>query len=303
MYVMSASMVPYGSRKPLAILVTGGTGTLGRALVPLLTQAGHQVKVLSRRPRPAGTEPGHWATGDLRRGTGIAAAVAGAEVIVHCATSVGEVAAARNLVAVARQAGGPHLVYISIVGVDRIPFGYYKSKLATEQLIAASELPWTMLRATQFHNLIFATCAALARMPVLPLPAGFRFQPVEVTEVAARLVELAGAVPAGRVPDLGGPEIHPVEDLAASYLRAAGRRRRLLRVPLPGATAVAYRRGGNLAPEHAAGKVTFGEFLPGRFAAQAQAQAQPMGSTEPRQAGSAEAGAARRSGAGQGRQR
>lgn len=90
---------------------------------------------------------------------------------MHCATSLGEVAAARNLVAMARQAGGPHLVYTSIVGVDRVPFSYYKSKLATEQLIAASELPWTLLRATQFHNLIFSMCAALAR------PAGCRTWP------------------------------------------------------------------------------------------------------------------------------
>jgi len=269
-----------------AILVTGGTGTLGRALVPSLAAAGHQVTVLSRRAQPAAAAPADagpagagpaaatpaaaapvsWATGDLRSGAGIPAAVAGAEVIVHCATSMsGEAAAARNLTDAARQAGGPHLVYISIVGVDRVPFGYYRSKLAAEQLIAGSGLPWTMVRATQFHNLILAICAGAARLPVMPLPARFRFQPVEVTEVAARLADLAGGEPAGRAPDLGGPEIHPLAVLARSYLRASGRRRMLLAVPLPGAAAAAFRRGGNLAPEHATGRVTFEEFLARRL--------------------------------------
>lgn len=253
-----------------AILVTGGTGTLGRALVPLLTTAGHRVRVLSRRPRPASTEPGGWATGDLRRGEGIPAAVAGADVIVHCATGRGDVAAARNLISAARSAGGPHLVYISIAGIDRVPFAYYKSKLATEQLIIGSGLPWTVLRATQFHDLILRLFTAQARLPILLLPAGFRFQPVDAGEVAARLAELSAAQPAGRVPDLGGPEVRTLTSLAGSYLRAAGRHQRLLPVPLPGAAAAAFRRGGHLAPEHAAGQVTFEEFLARRLGGSSQ---------------------------------
>lgn len=245
-----------------AILVTGGTGTLGRALVPLLTAAGHRVRVLSRRPRPAGTELGGWATGDLRRGEGIPAAVEGAEVIVHCATGRGDVTAARNLLSAARGAGGPRLVYISIAGIDRVPFAYYKSKLATEQLIIGSGLPWTVLRATQFHDLILRLFTAQARLPLMLLPAGFRFQPVDAGEVAARLADLAAAEPAGRVPDLGGLEVRTLTSLAGSYLRATGRRQqRLLPVPLPGAAAAAFRRGAHLAPEHAAGRVTFEEFL------------------------------------------
>ena len=248
-----------------AILVTGGTGTLGRALVTQLTAAGHQVKVLSRRPRPAGAGPDTWATGDLRRGTGIPAAVDGAEVIVHCATGLGDVTAARNLISAARGAGGPHLVYISIAGIDRAPFAYYRWKLACEQLIAGSGLPWTVLRATQFHDLVLRLLAAQARLPVLLLPAGFQVQPVEVTEVAGRLAELAGAPPAGRVPDLGGPEVRTLTDLAASYRRASGRRQRQVPVPLPGRLAAAVRQGALLAPGQAAGRITFEEFLARRF--------------------------------------
>lgn len=256
-----------------AILVAGGTGTLGRPLVAKLTGSGHRVRVLSRRPPPAGAEPGSWATGDLRAGTGVAEAAAGMDVIVHCASSLrGDVPLTANLIRAAQQAGSPHLVYISIVGVDRVPFGYYRMKLAAEGLIAAGGLPWTILRATQFHDLILTVCTALARLPVMPLPAGFRFQPVEVTEVADRLAGLAAGAPAGRVPDLGGPEIRPVAELATAYLRATGLNRRLVPVPLPGAAAAGFRQGGNLAPEHAAGQVTFEEFLSRRFGGQAASQ-------------------------------
>ena len=100
------------------------------------------------------------------------------------------------------------------MGVDKVPFAYYRSKLATEQLIETSLLPWSIVRTTQFHDLIFRGCKALARPPVMLLPAGLVFQPIEVREVAERLVELAQAPPAGRAPDMGGPELQKFRDLA-----------------------------------------------------------------------------------------
>jgi uncharacterized protein YbjT (DUF2867 family) len=250
-------------------LVTGGTGTLGRVLVPRLSALGHDVRVLSRRPKPSPSGPAGahgWVTGDLRSGEGVDAAVAGADVIAHCATSQrGEQAAAANLIAAASRATGPHLVYISIVGVDRVSMSYYKHKLATENLISGSGLPWTILRATQFHDLILTFCQTLAKLPVMPVAAGVSFQPVDVREVAARLAELATGPPARRVPDVAGPQVRPMTDLARSYLKASGRHRPLLPVRLPGATFAGLRRGGLLAPGRAVGRVTFEEFLGERF--------------------------------------
>jgi uncharacterized protein YbjT (DUF2867 family) len=248
------------------ILVTGGTGTLGRILVQRLTaEPDAQVRVLSRRPAPAGQLPAGWATADLRAGRGIEAAVAGADVIVHCATGRGDVAAARHLIDAAQRAGRPHLVYISIVGVDRVPVGYYKSKLEVERLVEGSGLPWTVLRTTQFHQLILRGCEMLARLPVLLVPAATSFQPIDAGEVASRLAELATGPLAGRVPDMGGPEIRGAGDLARSYLEARGRRRRVLPVRLPGAAFAGYRNGYHLAPDHAVGRVTFARFLTEQF--------------------------------------
>jgi uncharacterized protein YbjT (DUF2867 family) len=133
------------------ILITGGSGTLGRAVVERLLAAGHAVRVLSRRPRPASVPAkAEWITGDLLVGDGLAGAVAGVAAVVHCASDPRrprvDVDGTRKLIEAARAAGTPHLVDISIVGVDRVPYRYYQAKLAAERLIQASGLPWTILR-------------------------------------------------------------------------------------------------------------------------------------------------------------
>ena len=259
------------------ILVTGGTGTLGRLVVPLLRDAGGKVRVLSRRPRQ-GAEGAEFVTGDLDTGEGIDAAVAGAEVIVHCAGSrKGDEDKARNLVRAASRAGSPHLVNISVVGADRIPlasgadramFAYFGSKLAAERVVADSGLPWTTLRATQFYDLLLMLARQMARLPVIPVASGVSFQPVDAGEVAARLAELALGPPAGLVPGLAGPRVYPMAELIRGYLRASGKRRLLVPVRLPGQGARALRAGANLAPDRAVGRRTWEEFLaaqqPGR---------------------------------------
>jgi uncharacterized protein YbjT (DUF2867 family) len=221
-------------------------------------------------------------TGDLATGEGIEAAVEGAETIVHCAgSSKGDEVKALNLVRAASRAGARHLVYISVVGADRIPvvggvdrtmFGYFASKLAAERVVAASGLPWTTLRATQFHDLILTVAEQMVRLPVIPLPAGFRFQPVDAGEVAARLAELALGTPAGLVPDTAGPKVYSAAGLFRGYLRATHRRRPIIPVWLPGKAARAVRAGANLAPERSVGRRTWEEFLAGRVGSRSERQ-------------------------------
>jgi len=249
------------------ILVTGGSGTLGRAVVRRLLDLGHPVRALTRQ----GSRPGpvEWFTGDLTTGTGLERALDGAGVVLHCASDPrrprDDVEGTARLVEVARRGGASRLVYISIVGVDRIPFGYYRAKLQAERVFEESALPWTILRATQFHDLVLGFVRQLARLPVLPVPAGIRVQPVDAGEVAGRLVELATGGPLGRAPDFGGPEAREVGDLARAYLRVAGGRRPVLALPVPGRAARALRDGAGLVPA-AGGHRTWDEFLAERFA-------------------------------------
>lgn len=214
------------------ILLTGGTGTLGRHLIPLLLDTGVKVRVLSRRPRED-TDRVEYVTGDLATGVGIDRAVTGVETVVHAAGSAnGDDAKARHLVAAASWVGVQHVVYISVVGADRVPvvsradrtmFGYYAGKRGAEAMIAESGLPWTTLRATQFHDLMLLTARQMAKLPAIPVPSGMRVQPVDTGEVAARMVELTLGEPAGLVPDLGGPRVYGMDELVRDYLRATGK--------------------------------------------------------------------------------
>lgn len=255
------------------ILVTGGTGTLGRLVVARLRDDGHDVRVLSRHGHEGG-EGIEYVTGDLAKGDGIEAATEGAEIIIHCAgSSKGDDQKARHLVQAASPTATRHLAYISVVGADRVPmagridramFGYFGAKFRAERVVADSGLPWTTLRATQFHELTLMAVRQIARLPVIPVPSGFRFQPVDAGEVAARLVELALAPPAGLAPDMGGPRVYPMADLVRGYLRASGKRRPILSVPVPGSAARALREGANLTPDRVVGSRTWEDFLTAR---------------------------------------
>ncbi|MBQ0895785.1 NAD(P)H-binding protein [Micromonospora sp. U56] len=248
-----------------SILLTGGTGTLGRLVLPLLRDAGFEVRVLSRRGGESRTGV-EYVSGDLLKGDGIEPAVDGAEIILHLAGAPkGDAEATANLVRAASRARVRHLIYISVIGADRIPLSWFSSKLAAERAVAGSGLPWTTLRAAQFHELTLKTLQAMAKLPVIPVPGGMRFQPVDARDVAARLVEITLDKPAGLVPDLAGPNVYGMAELIRGYLRARGRRRLMMPVRMPGKAGRAYRAGENLTLEAAVGKRTWEDFLTERL--------------------------------------
>ncbi|HKT39515.1 MAG TPA: NAD(P)H-binding protein [Ktedonobacterales bacterium] len=285
-----------------SILVTGGTGTLGRHVVARLRDAGRDVRVLSRHgPKDGiGNKQGiEFVVGDLATGAGIEAAVDGAEIIVHCAGGAkGDGDKAINLVRAASRARGVrHLVYISVVGADKVPvvsgidramFGYFASKLAAERAVADSGLPWTTLRATQFFDTLLLVARQMAKLPVIPLPSGFRFQPIDPSEVGVRLAELALGAPIGLAPDIAGPKVYQTDELIGEYLRASHKRRPIIPVWLPGKAARAVRSGVILASDRAVGRRTWEDFLsetvgsPGNGASSRPAQ--PSESSEQRHA-------------------
>ena len=226
----------------MKVAVAGGTGLVGRLVVAALAGAGHEPVVLSRSRGV-----------DLARGTGLAAALPGCDAVVD----VVNVTTTRRAVAVeffgtatthlrdaATTAGVGHYVLLSIVGIDRVDFGYYAGKRRQEELLAAGAVPWTVLRTTQFHEFAGQVLAG-TRGPLAPVPA-FPTRPVAAVEVAAALVEAVGAEPAGYATELAGPQPLRLPDLARRLLRARHERRLVVPVWIPGAAGRQARAGGVL---------------------------------------------------------
>lgn len=252
------------------ILVTGGTGTLGTLVVDRLLAGGRRVRVLSRG-RHAATSNTEHVVADLNTGEGVGAALKDVEIVLHLAgTQKGDDVRARNLVNAAKEAGVRHLVYISVVGADRINvktvidrgmFAYFASKRAGELVIEQSGVPWTTLRATQFDQSFLKLVQGMAKLPIMPVPSGWKFQPIDAAEVADRLVELASGAPSGYVAEMGGPHVYALADMARLYLHAAGKRRVIMPMPTPGGAARELKSGANLTPSHAVGRQTWEQFL------------------------------------------
>ncbi|MEO5534423.1 MAG: NAD(P)H-binding protein [Pseudolysinimonas sp.] len=234
------------------ILVTGGTSGPGHPTVDRLRAAGHDVRVLSRQPGD-----GHL-LGNLSTGVGLADALVGVETVVHLATNrKRDLPDTQRLLDAAKAAGVTHLVFLSIVGVDRIPYAYYRDKVANESAIEASGIPFTILRATQFHSFPGEILAMTGGRFFVDL----KIQPIGVLDVAVRLTELATATPAGRVGDIGGPEILEGRNILARLQLAGRAKKRVFVLNLPGKTFAAFRAGYHLTGVPGYGTQTFDEWL------------------------------------------
>lgn len=251
------------------VLITGGTGDLGKALTPMLQKAGYNVRITSRRPAPADKNLDfEWYQMDLISGEGMAEAMADVDIVIHAASSPFkdvqrvDVEGTRRLLEAGEKAGINHFVYISIVGIDKIPFSYYQAKLAAEKIIEQSNIPWSIQRATQFHSLVDIAMSGLTKLPLVTfLPFNFKIQPISTEEVASRLVEVVQNGPSGHLPDIAGPKVQRAAELAKTWLKASGKRRIMLPLPLFGKTAESFRKGLNTAPSNHYGQITFSEWI------------------------------------------
>ncbi|MFJ6085474.1 SDR family oxidoreductase [Streptomyces sp. NPDC092369] len=230
-------------RRPgMRIAVAGGTGLVGRLVVEELTAAGQELVVLSRSRGV-----------DLVAGTGLDAALAAVDAVVDVSnvttTSARKAvaffeSASRNLLDAEARAGVRHHVALSIVGIDRVGLGYYQGKLRQEEIVRSGPTPWTVLRATQFHEFAEQTLDRIPK-PLAVVPR-MRTQPVAAREVAQDLVRLVLAPAQGMAPDLAGPRVEQLVDMVRRLLRARHQRRLLVPVRLPGATGAAMTGGGQL---------------------------------------------------------
>jgi uncharacterized protein YbjT (DUF2867 family) len=250
----------------MKVLVTGASGTLGRAVVPRLIAAGHDVRGMSRRPQSDG-DGVEWVVADLAAGTGVDPAVSGVDAIVHLASatrSVGEpvdVVGTRRLIADAAQAGVRHLLYVSIVGVDRVPWPYYRLKLAAEQVVIAGAVPWCILRATQFPQLLDGLLRAASRLGPVFGDRALLAQPVDPWDVAGRIADRLVAGPSQTVEEYGGPQVLRFDEAAAAWLAARRRKRPVLPMRFPGRFGRAVRDGGLITTAMPTGTRTWAEYL------------------------------------------
>ncbi|MCS5713507.1 NAD(P)H-binding protein [Herbiconiux sp. CPCC 205716] len=243
----------------MKIAVAGGTGTVGQYVVDAARRRGQDVVVLAR------------STGvDLTTGAGLAPALTGVDVVVDAASTGTQSAkvsreffggVTANLLAAERAAGVTHHIALSIVGSDRAPYGYYAGKALQEQLVTAGPVPWTILRATQFHEFAQQIYGQFKLGPLNLVPTMFS-QPVAAREVGERLVDLAEAGPEGMATDLAGPEELRMADMVRAYAEATGGRGPIVEIPLPGGFGKALRDGTILAaPTADRGSQTFAEWI------------------------------------------
>lgn len=250
----------------MKIAVVGGTGVLGRLVVAGLVERGGEVLVLSRSAGAAALPHGasHRRV-DLTSGDGLAEGLAGVEVVVDASDDRKRaqevlVEGSKRLLRAAAEAGVRHHVAVSVVGCDRVPMAYYDAKIAQEEEVTSGPVPWSLLRATQFHTLLDWAFGSAARFGVIPTGSA-QVQPIDPAVVAERVVGAVHAEPAGRLPDVAGPEVRALGELARSWRRARGRRSLPLRVPMIGKTGRALRDGGLCDPGAAVEGPSFERWL------------------------------------------
>jgi uncharacterized protein YbjT (DUF2867 family) len=248
------------------IFVTGGGGTLGRKLTPLLREAGYDVRLSSQHPPETRAEDSvEWVQAALESADEWANAVRGVDTIVHAASAPFkrglDSKGTQRILNAASQAGISHIVYISIVGVDKKSWFYYEEKFLCEQLISKSGIPFTILRATQFHEFVDILLKEMfLRLPIGILPKGWRIQPIDSGEVAGMLAASIEAGPSGYLEDAGGPEILAFEELASIWMDANGRRP-TIKLPFPFLMGRAFTTTDVLAPEHRIGQITWRDWV------------------------------------------
>jgi uncharacterized protein YbjT (DUF2867 family) len=258
------------------VLVTGGTGHLGRDLVTRLKRS-CRVRVLARS---AGSDPEvEWFRGDLATGDGIAEAVVDSRTVIHAATlspaarrgylvpkdlwsspSSVDRDGTERLLDKAAEAGVDHIIYVSIVGIDKPRIPYLRRKLEAESLIREGHVPWSIARATQFTWLFDRMFANLARLPIVPVP-DVKLEPVDTTDFADYVVESVSRGPAGRLADFGGPEILTFSQAIDQWQHIRKRQVRTMRVPLPVAVSNAVTAGSVSGPGARKGSVTWSDWL------------------------------------------
>ena len=224
----------------MKIAIAGGTGVVGAPTVQAVRNAGHEAVVLSRSRGV-----------DLITATGLDSALDSVDAVIDTAnvsTMKAEVAteffttATGNLMRAAAETGVGHIVLLSIVGIDRMPHEYYAGKVAQEKVFEASPVPWTIQRATQFHEFA-GQIFERAKIGSFHIAPRARTQPIAARDVGERLAALAVGDPQSRAQDIAGPREEALDAMIKAFARKTGHRGWIPSVNLPTAQMKGMRAG------------------------------------------------------------
>jgi uncharacterized protein YbjT (DUF2867 family) len=229
----------------MTIAIVGGTGTLGRQVAAELEARGHKVRTLSRHAPEYRI--------DLATGDGLGPALTGCDVVVDASNSASRkpagilVDGSRRLLEAEAAAGVTHHVCVSMVGCDQVPMSYFQVKADQERVVSQGAVPWSIVRSTQFYELVGTVIAAAGRWRVLPMPPGV-LQPVACADAARAIADVAESAPLNRSLTVAGPEVCEVRDLARTWREVTGHHAVLIPMPVPGTVGRALRSGALTAP-------------------------------------------------------
>lgn len=254
------------------ILVTGGTGTLGQKIIRQLPPKDFEIIVLSSKVKPELTESVSVFQADLTDVASLEKGFPDADVVVHCASNpmnaqLVDVEGTQNMLSILNKRALKHFIYISIVGVDQSNYPYYVAKYEVEKMIQASGLPFTNLRATQFHDLVLYRLILPADKDdnrQMVIPANMRFQSIDIHEVATKILDLIERGPSNSTLSIGGPEILTLEEMTQEYLNHRQKQKEI--VTNPNDTSFAsFKSGVNLCLEKKYGQITWKDYLSGKL--------------------------------------
>lgn len=241
------------------ILITGGTGNLGKSLLAVLKQEKISFTTGGRNNRSLET---NFVTMDLLKNEGVEDAVKDKTIIFHLATDLKkDTILTENLIKAIGKNQGVHLIYISIVGIDKVPMGYYKQKLASEQAVIRSGIPYTILRATQFHQFAEQIITTLLKFPVGILPKRIISQPIQTEIVARELYRLSLQQPKNITYEIGGSEIKSLEEMAREWQEETGKKRFVINLPIWGELGKSLRYGNLTTAKKCNESITWKEWL------------------------------------------
>jgi uncharacterized protein YbjT (DUF2867 family) len=251
------------------ILVTGASGMLGRHLCRVLHEHDISFRAASRN-KPRLDFEIDYIKMDLDTGKGLEDALKGIKYIFHLASrgmDKKQITDAESTKRILKTCGSriSHFIYISIVGIDKIPFGYYIDKLNAEENILASGIPFTILRATQFHDFIDMLLKIQGRFPVYFLPKKFKFQTIETPAAAKELLKIYNNGPKDDIINIGGPRVMNWGEMAKSWAKAGNLNKLFINLPLPGKAANGFRHGYNTCDEKSEYSNTWEEYLKNKY--------------------------------------